>query len=282
VPPALVRCLLLNGLRRPPRAAPLLPCGSARSRRIAAPPALRVTSLHTIVLHAVALHACAAAPPLPAAGPTHRAAAAHALLGSAAACSRKGGPGRRWPQAPRRSFTRARQLRTAGPALARLPPAPRSAPARLPPALHSCAARTPAHVASAASLRARYSTRARLRPSAARAAWSRAEPPCAALIQRLRRLSRAEPQPPAAWGRPHSAYAALPRRLTRTASLARYRAGPSSRGREAGRKNPPDRCAASGRRRKPNRGRTEREEGKIGFPKDLCANLENCRDLLVK
>jgi hypothetical protein len=40
-------------------------------------------------------------------------------------------------------------------------------------------------------------------------------------------------------------------------------------------------AAASGRRRKPNRGRTEREEGEIGFPKDLCANLENCRDLLV-
>jgi hypothetical protein len=38
VPPDLVRCLPLNGLRRPPRAAPLLPCGSARSRRIAAPP----------------------------------------------------------------------------------------------------------------------------------------------------------------------------------------------------------------------------------------------------
>jgi hypothetical protein len=25
-----------------------------------------------------------------------------------------------------------------------------------------------------------------------------------------------------------------------------------------------------------------RGEGEIGLPKDLCANLENCRDLLVK
>jgi hypothetical protein len=40
-------------------------------------------------------------------------------------------------------------------------------------------------------------------------------------------------------------------------------------------------AAASGRR-KPNRRRTEREEGEIGFPKDLCANLENCSDLSVK
>jgi hypothetical protein len=40
-------------------------------------------------------------------------------------------------------------------------------------------------------------------------------------------------------------------------------------------------AAASGRR-KPNRRRTEREEGEIGFPKDLCANLENCRDLSIK
>jgi hypothetical protein len=39
--------------------------------------------------------------------------------------------------------------------------------------------------------------------------------------------------------------------------------------------------AASGRR-KPNRRRTEREEGELGFPKDLCVNLENCRDLSVK
>jgi hypothetical protein len=41
-------------------------------------------------------------------------------------------------------------------------------------------------------------------------------------------------------------------------------------------------AGASGRRRKPNRRRTEREEGEIGFPKDLCAILENCRDLSVK
>jgi hypothetical protein len=47
VPPDVVRCLLLNGLRRPPHAAPLPPCGSTRSRRAAAPPAPPVTSLHT-------------------------------------------------------------------------------------------------------------------------------------------------------------------------------------------------------------------------------------------
>jgi hypothetical protein len=41
------RCLLLDGLRRPPRAAPLLPCESAHSCRTAALPAPRVTSLHT-------------------------------------------------------------------------------------------------------------------------------------------------------------------------------------------------------------------------------------------
>jgi hypothetical protein len=140
------------------------PCCSHADLPAAAAP--RVTSLHTIDLHAVALHARAAAPPLPAAGPACCVVAAHALLYSAAACSGKGGPGRRWPRAPRRSFTCARQLRTASPAPARLPPEQRSAPARLPPALRSCAARAPAHVASAASLLARSrraccSTRAR-------------------------------------------------------------------------------------------------------------------------
>jgi hypothetical protein len=49
------RRLLLDGLRRPPRAIPLLPCGSACSRRTAAPPAPRVTSLHTVVLYVVQL-----------------------------------------------------------------------------------------------------------------------------------------------------------------------------------------------------------------------------------
>jgi hypothetical protein len=52
VPPHLVRCFLLNGLRHSPRAVLLLPCGSARSRCTAAPPAPCVTSLHTVVLHA--------------------------------------------------------------------------------------------------------------------------------------------------------------------------------------------------------------------------------------
>jgi hypothetical protein len=37
----------------------------------------------------------------------------------------------------------------------------------------------------------------------------------------------------------------------------------------------------SGRRRKSNTKTTERE-GELGFPKDLCINLENCRDLSVK
>jgi hypothetical protein len=52
--------------------------------------------------------------------------------------------------------------------------------------------------------------------------------------------------------------------------------------RKGGRGNSLDRCATSGKKRKPNRGRTKREEGEIGFPKDLCAILENCRDVSVK
>jgi hypothetical protein len=52
VPSDLDRCFLLNGLRRSPRAAPLLPCESVRSRRTAR----RRPARH------------ATAPPLPAAG----------------------------------------------------------------------------------------------------------------------------------------------------------------------------------------------------------------------
>jgi hypothetical protein len=36
------------------------------------------------------------------------------------------------------------------------------------------------------------------------------------------------------------------------------------------------------KRRKSNKGGTEREEGELGFPKDLYVNSENCRDLSVK
>jgi hypothetical protein len=57
-----------------------------------------------------------------------------------------------------------------------------------------------------------------------------------------------------------------------------------SRGREAG-EDLPGRGAAGGREKERDareRGRTEREEREKGFPKDLCANLENCRDLSVK
>jgi hypothetical protein len=43
-----------------------------------------------------------------------------------------------------------------------------------------------------------------------------------------------------------------------------------------------DRGAAGGEKRKDARERENREEGEIGLPKYLCANLENCRDLLVK
>jgi hypothetical protein len=72
VPPDLVRCFLLNGLRRPPCVALLLPRGSACSRHTAAPPAPRTTFLHTNrswpelaqrghrhALHAAALHVVA-------------------------------------------------------------------------------------------------------------------------------------------------------------------------------------------------------------------------------
>jgi hypothetical protein len=41
-------------------------------------------------------------------------------------------------------------------------------------------------------------------------------------------------------------------------------------------------AAASEWRRRPNRRRTERREGGMDFPKDLCAISENCRDLSVK
>jgi hypothetical protein len=62
---------------------------------------------------------------------------------------------------------------------------------------------------------------------------------------------------------------------------ARIHAGPKRA--EGGRqgKGPPGRGAAGAARRAPERGKN-REEGEIGFPKDLCVNLENCRDLWVK
>jgi hypothetical protein len=41
-------------------------------------------------------------------------------------------------------------------------------------------------------------------------------------------------------------------------------------------------AAASGKRRKPNRRRDRERRREIGFPKNLCANLENCSDLFVK
>jgi hypothetical protein len=44
-------------------------------------------------------------------------------------------------------------------------------------------------------------------------------------------------------------------------------------------------CAAGGEERnriRKNRVRKNREEREIGFPKDLCVILENCRDLSVK
>jgi hypothetical protein len=59
------RCLILDGLRRSPRMAPLLPCGSARSRRTAAPPIPRATSLHIVALHVVALHNYSSSTPVP-------------------------------------------------------------------------------------------------------------------------------------------------------------------------------------------------------------------------
>jgi hypothetical protein len=37
-----------------------------------------------------------------------------------------------------------------------------------------------------------------------------------------------------------------------------------------------------GQERRQREDKTEREEGEIEFPKDLCVNLENYRDLLVK
>jgi hypothetical protein len=44
-----------------------------------------------------------------------------------------------------------------------------------------------------------------------------------------------------------------------------------------------ERDAAGGEKKKGRqREEKQRGEGENGFPKDLCANLENCRDLLVK
>jgi hypothetical protein len=57
VPSDLVCCFLLNGLRRSPRVALLLPCKSICSRCTAAPPAPRVFSLHAVALHVVATSA---------------------------------------------------------------------------------------------------------------------------------------------------------------------------------------------------------------------------------
>jgi hypothetical protein len=60
---------------------------------------------------------------------------------------------------------------------------------------------------------------------------------------------------------------------------------PGAEQRERGRKEDLD-GVAGGRRRRPDKARTERgkteEEGGMKFPKDLCANLENYRDLSVK
>jgi hypothetical protein len=54
------------------------------------------------------------------------------------------------------------------------------------------------------------------------------------------------------------------------------------RGKKAGRKTPGQRRRPWKKKKKSARERKNRGEGEIGLPKDLCANLENCRDLLVK
>jgi hypothetical protein len=83
------------------------------------------------------------------------------------------------------------------------------------------------------------------------------------------------------------------RRATPRAARARASTAPSRRcrrleprrGREAG-GGPPDRGATRGRRghqvEEEQREGKNKGEGEKGFPKDLCANLENCRVLSVK
>jgi hypothetical protein len=127
------RCLLLDGLRRPPRVASLLPCETARNHRTAAPPAPRMTSLHTVVLH-VAQLLLLFAPPLPAAGhalaPALRPLRAPLLR---CASSRTPPPVAAW----------ARPACT--PQLPRCRPAPAPAPHSAPPARSA-----PTHAASSA------------------------------------------------------------------------------------------------------------------------------------
>jgi hypothetical protein len=54
-------------------------------------------------------------------------------------------------------------------------------------------------------------------------------------------------------------------------------------GKEAGRnRRRPRQGERSARKKIEQREKKNREEREIGFPKDLCVNLENCRDLSVK
>jgi hypothetical protein len=90
-------------------------------------------------------------------------------------------------------------------------------------------------------------------------------PPCGTTPSRRQPLGGPRPRGPPACRPPTSA--------------PPPRAAPMEGGR--GKKIPGQRCRRWGKR-KDARERENREEGEIGLPKDLCANLENCRDLLVK
>jgi hypothetical protein len=241
VPPDLVRCHLLDGLRRPPRAAPAAPlrirpqpphCSSSRTARNL---------------------------------PAHR--PGRGLSSPSGDTTMRCTPPPRAPLQRRQSRTRTRTPARRRPARHRpaqlllllLLPDPRSPPP-------CCAA--PAHARAVCALGPRR--------------------PCAAVALLLLARRHAVPAAPpahahlcAAAGRSGEEAPGRCRRRSGEEALGR-RPTRSNRGREAGGR-PPDRGAGQEQERERDaREKKNRGEGEIGLPKDLCANLENCRDLLVK
>jgi hypothetical protein len=122
----------------------------------------------------------------------------------------------------------------------------------------ACAA--PAHARAACALGPRRASAARAPPRRARCSTRACVP-----AHSRRPLGEGSPRAPPA--RPAPSPPAPP---------------PGAAPREGGRGKLPDRAAAGGGETKDAKEKKNRGEGEKGFPKDLCANLENCRDLSIK
>jgi hypothetical protein len=201
----------------------------------------------------------------------HRAPAAGAVLlhrpcawaARPRAAARLAGPHAARPRAP----LPARAAPCAWARCRQPPPAPAAAPRARPHRLHSPGAEPPAAVRPLlpppVSLRS---------PSAPRAPASRRPG------VRPHRPSR-RPAPPAPGRQP----APVPAWGRRSCAAAWSRAKGGNRGRSSRERRRPkaEEKEAPGEDKR-ERERKNREEREMGFPKDLCVNLENCRDLFVK